>query len=329
MTLKQFIDKWNSLGIDFDGAAGFQCMDVYRMYCREVLKYPQSPALGLHGKASDVWTTYLKEWFTQVKNTPTGVPSPGDVVIWNTKMGLGYGHIAVVVKADVNSMDVFEQDGAVQGKARIKNRTYTNVLGWLVPKTKPATEPVTPKEEGMTVAEIVKKHNVKDLAELSEMIDRELAFLASERENNKTCERSKSQYEGQVGKLKPIKAELEKLSGVEVVIAEDVSTALLAYHKKLVLEVKKEEVIENKVTAPQASVSEGFKESLRLMISGAVGVGVAYAYTKYPFLGQLGPEQTVAVATVTSYIVKSLDKALHELGKKLDSGMLKGGLMRF
>lgn len=139
MTLNEFVKKWIDKGIDFDGRYSYQCVDLYRQYVKEVLGYPQSP--GVVG-AADIWTTYLKDYFTAIPNTPTGVPKSGDIVIWNKKMGGGYGHVAIVLSATVNSLEVFEQDGSINSTARLKVYKYTNVYGWLHPKVPSNQEPM-------------------------------------------------------------------------------------------------------------------------------------------------------------------------------------------
>jgi len=96
MTFQEFIKKWLGKGIDYDGAYGNQCMDVYRQYVKEVLQEKQSPAVK---GAKDVWNTYLPTVFTRIENKPENRPENGDVVIWGM---LPFGHIGVCEKADVN-----------------------------------------------------------------------------------------------------------------------------------------------------------------------------------------------------------------------------------
>ena len=149
MNTQEFFDKYNNKPINYDGAFGNQCMDVYRQYCKE-LGLTQSP--GVNG-AKDVWNTFRKEDFTQIVNTPTGVPQKGDVVIWGVGIGT-FGHIAIFDRGDTNSFTSFDQNYPVQGYIDTKgnhigtgvchfqNHSYTGVLGWLRPK---ATVQPTPQ----------------------------------------------------------------------------------------------------------------------------------------------------------------------------------------
>jgi hypothetical protein len=130
MTLSQFVAKYDGKGVDWDGAFGYQCMDLYRRYVHDVLDFPQSPPVE---GAADVWTTYLTEYFEKVPNTPTGVPEPGDVVIWNRRLG-PYGHIAIFISGDANSFVSFDQNFPVGSLCHKQTHSYTNLYGWLRPK---------------------------------------------------------------------------------------------------------------------------------------------------------------------------------------------------
>src|SRR3990167_5369030 len=141
MTLQEFIDKWNGKGLDYDGAYGFQCMDVYRQYVKDVLGAKQSPPVT---GAVNVWDTYLSGVFTRTENTPTNSPKSGDVVIWGTRLGQ-YGHIAACTEADANNFTSFDQNYPIGSVCHLQKHTYVGVLGWLHPKNLP-TDVVTPPE---------------------------------------------------------------------------------------------------------------------------------------------------------------------------------------
>jgi len=131
MTYTQFKNKWLGKGIDYDGSFGNQCVDVYRMYCKEVLKIPQSPPVK---GAKNIWDTYLKEHFTRVTNTPTGVPEQGDIMIWDVGT---YGHVGIVDSATQTKFVTFEQNWTElngSGVTELRTHYYKNLLGWLKPK---------------------------------------------------------------------------------------------------------------------------------------------------------------------------------------------------
>ena len=141
MTLSGFIEKYNEKGIDYDGKWGFQCVDTYRQYVKEVLNAKQSPAVG---GAKDIWDTYLTEVFTRIANKPDNAPKPGDVVIWGTQLGQ-YGHIGICTEADTNNFTSFDQNYPIGSVCHLQKHTYFGVLGWLHPKNLP-TDVVTPPE---------------------------------------------------------------------------------------------------------------------------------------------------------------------------------------
>lgn len=136
MTYNEFKAKWLGKGINYDNFAGAQCTDVYRMYVKEVLQFPQSPSVT---GAKNIWDTYLSEYFDRIPNTPDGVPEQGCVAIW----GHGtYGHVGIVDSADKQYLTCFEQnwvemDGS--GVSELRKHTYANVLGWLKPKAPVST----------------------------------------------------------------------------------------------------------------------------------------------------------------------------------------------
>lgn len=127
MTYQEFLNKYNGKAIDFDGYYGNQCMDLYRQYVKEVLELPQSP--GVNG-AKDVWTTYLKDKYDRIDNTPTGVPQQGDIIIWGVGVG-PYGHIAVFDNGDADSFESFDQNWPVNSLCHLQKHNYNGVLGWL------------------------------------------------------------------------------------------------------------------------------------------------------------------------------------------------------
>ena len=150
MTYREFKNYWLGRGIDFDKHYGNQCVDVYRQYCKSVLKIPQSA--GVKG-AKDIWTTYLKEHFVRIKNTIEGIPRQGSVIIW----GMGkYGHVGICDKATQKTVTCFEQNWKETGTSKdgkgvteIRQHNYKNILGWLVPKVynEPEEQNMTKDEE--------------------------------------------------------------------------------------------------------------------------------------------------------------------------------------
>lgn len=141
MTLQDFINKYNGRGIDYDHYYGFQCMDLAQQYVTECLG---NPTLG-GPNAIDCWNNFQKDKYDKVPNTPTGVPLPGDILIWSQGVGQ-YGHIAVFQSGDVNRFTSFDQNWPLGSVAHLQPHNYNYLLGWLHPKSQPA-QPITDSQK--------------------------------------------------------------------------------------------------------------------------------------------------------------------------------------
>lgn len=133
MNLQEFKNKYLGKQVEYhsyDPAAKYQCVDLANAYIKEVLNL--TPIIGTHAK--DFPTKYNKDEFDWIPNTPTGVPNPGDIIIWNGRSGGGYGHIAIVLDADVNRFTSLDQNWSRKQRVTVENHNYTNVSGWLRPK---------------------------------------------------------------------------------------------------------------------------------------------------------------------------------------------------
>lgn len=135
MTIDQFITKYEGKKVDWDGAYGGQCVDLFRQYLNDVLNFPQPR--GVVG-AADFWTNYdsdpnLKNNFQKIANSPTGVPAKGDVMVWNKKVGGGFGHISIFLEGNVNLFTSLDQNWPTLSKVTKTVHDYANVYGWLRP----------------------------------------------------------------------------------------------------------------------------------------------------------------------------------------------------
>lgn len=128
VTLQQFIDAWTGKQVPSRGGITGQCVSLVQHWAEDrgvpgTPVFPVAYAYLMAGKRPD--------YFNWVANTPTGVPSPGDIVVWNSSWGGGAGHTGVVVSANTNTLDVFQQNDPTGSGARIKRYTYAGVIGWL------------------------------------------------------------------------------------------------------------------------------------------------------------------------------------------------------
>ncbi len=144
MTLKTFIATWTEKPCDFDKGGTFECVDLVRQYCVDVLKLPGYTlhALGKWGGAKDLYNKFTEtKYFTRIANNPHSynMPNPGAIVVWkgwawSLKEGwvTGWaGHAAAVVQATGMKLIVFNQNYPKGSLPHLQSFTYTGVLGWI------------------------------------------------------------------------------------------------------------------------------------------------------------------------------------------------------
>jgi len=148
MTHNEFIDRYLGKPVDFDGLYGAQCVDLARMYIKEVLGVSLQPE-GVTG-AAEFFTKHesrprQKAAFDCIPYTGSVQPPQGALLVFGPDKENGnYGHIAVCHTTTHRNVTVYEQDGIENLKALKENRPqkgvyentrgYGNLLGWLVPK---------------------------------------------------------------------------------------------------------------------------------------------------------------------------------------------------
>lgn len=138
MTYTEFINKHKGKGVDYDGTAGVQCVDLAKCYMHEV--FGMNP--GTWGDAHCYFDNFnnipaLKANFTRIANTPSFVPQKGDIMVWASSLSKGgWGHIAICT-GEGNTTYFYSYDQNWTGKhdacTRIKHN-YNHVLGVLRPK---------------------------------------------------------------------------------------------------------------------------------------------------------------------------------------------------
>jgi hypothetical protein len=163
MTLQEFITKYKNKTVDFDGAYGGQCVDLFNKYLVDVLgitnpiqQFPVASAYQIYGYAKN------NSSFVCIPNDPTAVPQAGDIIIWNQGVG-SHGHVGIFVEGDVMSFRSFEQNWNGIQKCVIVNHPYDHVTGWLRPKrnipepvvVKPTPQPIYTPEPVVTPTPVV------------------------------------------------------------------------------------------------------------------------------------------------------------------------------
>ena len=139
MTLTQFINTYLGKKIDytddvFKGDKSYQCVDLARLYYRDVLNVPQFPALGADGGAEKIFDNP-----GSLQKTPDSLTadySVGDVLIWGKSATNKYGHVAILVAIyNTKYFIVLEQDGFKQDGVKLAFRSRENLRGCLWKKS--------------------------------------------------------------------------------------------------------------------------------------------------------------------------------------------------
>jgi hypothetical protein len=154
MTLDGFKSKYLGKQVEYHSFGGSetynQCVDLANQYIKEVLGL--TPIIGTNAK--DFPKKYDSTEFEWIPNTPKGVPKPGDIIVWNGRVGGGAGHVAVVLNANVNNFTSLDQNWSQKQKVTTEEHNYKNVSGWLHPKESMSNNIEIPKS---TFEELVSK----------------------------------------------------------------------------------------------------------------------------------------------------------------------------
>ena len=144
--------------LDFDGQFGNQCFDYFNFYYQFLTgRNPYWDGYAVPG-AKDIWNVG-NDRFTKIANDPNDanqIPQPGDILIYNGNWGGGFGHVEMVLSADVNGATVSAQNTKgqyVSQDYRSWSRIQNALIGWLsfngfsvpAPVVVEITPPATPE----------------------------------------------------------------------------------------------------------------------------------------------------------------------------------------
>lgn len=128
MTIQSFLDFFNGIYCDYDGAYGDQCFDLANAYSRWI------GGQRFSGATADLIFNQPGDFYIQIPNTLDYVPQKGDIIIWNwPHVGIATGN-----NSDTNQFEVLEQNDPGGSNCHIKiYHNYNGVLGALRPKQLP------------------------------------------------------------------------------------------------------------------------------------------------------------------------------------------------
>ena len=146
--IDNFVENKDGECVDTDGLYGCQCVDLMHSYISEVLGIPLNAQWNLHGHAYQIFSN-IDQFvllssgsrvvrLEKILNTPSAIPSKGDIIFWNSNIDGEFGHVAIFLDGNVNSFYSIDQnwpygDRYIGSPAMITNHSYRNVAGWLHP----------------------------------------------------------------------------------------------------------------------------------------------------------------------------------------------------
>lgn len=124
--LSRFVSKYTGAPMvgDTDPNRG-ECVGLVEVWI-DFLKLPH-----VWGNAAQLLDNAPDGSYYVIFNTATNFPVAGDIVVWGTSWGGGFGHTGVIISANAMSFLAFEQNDPMGATPRLKHYTYEGVRGWL------------------------------------------------------------------------------------------------------------------------------------------------------------------------------------------------------
>lgn len=161
MTHQEFLDK--RLGGRYRETVqlGYQCIALIKLYSSQRWWKQVGYFWGIG--AYQGWinnnNTFDQNFYDKIPNTIKAIPQQGDIIIFKANKNNEYHwHIAIVHSANINTIEVVEQNGGTgnwnwlgTNAIRIQKYNYWNVVGWyhykqsdapLIPPPKKDTSPI-------------------------------------------------------------------------------------------------------------------------------------------------------------------------------------------
>ncbi len=88
------------------------------------------------GDADQLFANADPFYFDKIVNTPTAIPTTGDIIVWTSEFNGGVGHTGVATGKNTNAgfVEVFEQNDPLGSPCHIKLYNYAYIQGWIRPK---------------------------------------------------------------------------------------------------------------------------------------------------------------------------------------------------
>lgn len=133
MTISQWYPTVAGKRVNSCGGILGECVALVQKYANEVLGVNGCPVFPV--PAARLMVGARPDAFTWIPNTPTGIPPYGAIVVFNGRVGGGYGHTGVAIEGcTLTQVRCIQQNDPLGTGVSIKVYPYTNVSGWLVKK---------------------------------------------------------------------------------------------------------------------------------------------------------------------------------------------------
>lgn len=129
-----FINQYNNKYLDYDGAYGAQCVDLYNFYATRFAG--ADPMMGRVGYAADIFNNYDPRAFKRL-NANQASGRMGDVAVFNFGGGTPSSHVGIVVGDNGNgTLRILQSNATPQGSrgnSIISNISKATLMGYLRP----------------------------------------------------------------------------------------------------------------------------------------------------------------------------------------------------
>lgn len=133
MTVDDFRAQREGTQIDLDHypeAQPYQCVDEASQYMIDVVG-----GARFTGNAKDIFgqQANLLTWVKNITGPNGNVPPKGAVFVYGPPWGQGFGHVGIVLSADMNTVTLLEQNVAAP-RVTVGTHHYDGSIGWGIPK---------------------------------------------------------------------------------------------------------------------------------------------------------------------------------------------------
>jgi surface antigen len=129
-----WINANNGKYLDFDGAYGAQCVDLFNFYASGFVG--ANLMMGQAPYAKDLWRVHDRNAFVQVAANQR--PQMGDVAVWSGAFNGGPGHVAIVAQDNGNGtirvLNANATSAGPRGVTTMSNLSTGTLLGYLRPR---------------------------------------------------------------------------------------------------------------------------------------------------------------------------------------------------